>query len=86
MAVPLSAPRTTEAPYLEQAVAQLREWPALTLSQIPGGFAFAIQDIEILRLTGHSTAQLHLTGPMIERLHHALCTSTQINPAPITDG
>jgi hypothetical protein len=85
--VPVSTSRNGEGHYLTQAVAEMRTWSALTFSPTPDTATIttqgvhASQRIEILRLLGPSTARLHLTTSVIDRLHDLLRSSGQIEPS-----
>ncbi|MEO3868564.1 luciferase family protein [Nonomuraea sp. B12E4] len=55
-------------PYVARAVAELRSWPALVVSDTRRGVAFAVRGTEILRMTGADEVQVRLTAPAIDRL------------------
>ncbi|MFC5834859.1 luciferase family protein [Nonomuraea insulae] len=65
-------------PLPSQVVRQLRSWPALTFQPTAAGAVFTCGEHEIVRLTGPSTACLHLTTPVIDRLRAALCACTHL--------
>jgi hypothetical protein len=80
MASPQSASLERRASSLGQAVRHLQSWPSLTLIPTAAGAVFTSNGHEIVRLTGRSTARLHLTGPVIERLENALNACTHLDP------
>ncbi|MFJ8588892.1 luciferase family protein [Streptomyces sp. NPDC093595] len=73
----------------QHADARLAQWSALTRGgaccdrPAPG---LCAGDREIVRFPGGSTAQVHLTTAMIERLRPALRTSTALNLTPAPTG
>ncbi|MBF8191257.1 DUF5519 family protein [Nonomuraea sp. K274] len=76
--------RTAErrGPYVARAVAELRSWPALAVSDTRRGVAFAVRGTEILRLTGESEMRVRLTAPAIHRLEPYLRDCEQVQPCP----
>ncbi|MFI9846767.1 luciferase family protein [Nonomuraea sp. NPDC051941] len=72
------AAQERRASLLSQAVHQLRSWPALTFLPTAAGAVFTSGGREIVRLTGPSTAHLHLTTPVIDRLRSTLCACTHL--------
>jgi hypothetical protein len=69
-------------PYLARAVAELRSWPALVVSDTRHGTAFAVHGTEILRMTGADEAQVRLTAPAIDRLEPYLRACDQVQACP----
>jgi hypothetical protein len=61
-----------------RAVAELRSWPALAVSDTRRGLTFAVHGTEILRLTGHDEVQVRLTAPAIDRLEPYLRECDQV--------
>ncbi|MFI7635060.1 luciferase family protein [Nonomuraea sp. NPDC049400] len=80
MAVISARRRSTlrRGPYLARAVTQLLSWPALEVRDTRRGVAFAVQGVEILRLTGTDEVHLRLTKPAIERLEPELGDCDQV--------
>ncbi|MFD1538398.1 luciferase domain-containing protein [Nonomuraea guangzhouensis] len=81
MAVPLSARGDGSTSYMERAKTEFAAWPVLAMAHAPDAVVFTVGDIPILRLTGRDTAHLHLTRPVVERLHEALATSAHVHLA-----
>jgi hypothetical protein len=65
-------------PYVARAVAELRSWPALAVSDGRRGTSFAVRGTEILRLTGADEVRVRLTAPAIDRLAPYLSTCEQV--------
>ncbi len=63
---------------MARAVAELRSWPALAVSDTRRGTAFAVHGTEILRLTGGDDVQVRLTAPAIDRLGPHLLDCDQV--------
>lgn len=69
-------------PYVAQALAELRSWPALAVSDTKKGVAVAVSGMEILRLTGRDAVRLRLTAPVIGRLGWPLRACGQVQAGP----
>ncbi|MEV4177772.1 luciferase family protein [Nonomuraea sp. NPDC049709] len=69
-------------PYVVRAVAELRSWPALVVSDTRRGPVFAVRGTEILRLTGSAEVQVRLTAPAIDRLGPYLRECDQVQACP----
>ncbi|WP_245642197.1 luciferase domain-containing protein [Nonomuraea candida] len=69
-------------PYVARAVAELRSWPALVISDGRRGTSFAVRGTEILRLTGAAEVQVRLTAPAIHRLGPYLRACAQVQECP----
>ncbi|MFG1710317.1 luciferase family protein [Nonomuraea sp. M3C6] len=65
-------------PYVARAVAELRSWPALVVSDTRRGVAFAVSGTEILRTTGAVEVRVRLTAPAIDRLEPYLRECDQV--------
>lgn len=78
MAPSQEAAHERRASLVDQAVHQLRAWPALTFLPTAAGAVFTSGDREIVRLAGPRTAHLHLTTPVLDRVRAALCTCTHL--------
>ncbi|WP_327584174.1 DUF5519 family protein [Nonomuraea sp. NBC_00507] len=63
---------------MARAVAELRSWPALVLSDTRRGVTFAVRGTEILRLAGADEVQVRLTAPAIDRLEPYLLDCDQV--------
>ncbi|MBT2231453.1 luciferase family protein [Nonomuraea sp. NEAU-A123] len=81
MAVPLSARGGGQTSYVERAKTEFGTWSVLAMTHAPDAVVFTVGDIEILRLIGRDTAHLHLTRPVLERLHEALAVSAHVHLA-----
>jgi Family of unknown function (DUF5519) len=64
-----------------RAVAELRRWPALSVSTTSDGHVVAAEGAEIIHLVS-DLAMLHLTGPVIERLGSPLSHCGQVRICP----
>lgn len=72
VAAPLRASRNREA-YVEQAIAELREWPGVVVTQTgEGDVVIAAGGVPVARLTNDGIAAIHLTRPVIERISGSL--------------
>ncbi|MEV0380385.1 luciferase family protein [Nonomuraea sp. NPDC050643] len=69
-------------PYVARAVAELRSWPVLAVSDTRRGTAFAVRGTEILRLAGADRVQVRLTVPAIDRLEPYLGACDQVRTCP----
>jgi Family of unknown function (DUF5519) len=69
-------------PYAARAVAELRSWPALAVSDTRRGTAFAVRGTEIVRLAGADQAWVRLTAPAIDRLGPYLRECDQVQTSP----
>ncbi|SEF78006.1 hypothetical protein SAMN05444920_101632 [Nonomuraea solani] len=67
---------------MARAVAELRSWPALAVSDTRRGPVFAVRGTEILRLTGADKVQVRLTVPAIDRLGPYLRDCDQVRTLP----
>ncbi|MEV0823005.1 luciferase domain-containing protein [Nonomuraea rubra] len=65
-------------PYVARAVAELKAWPALAVSDGRHGTTFAVHGTEIVRLSGADEVQVRLTAPAIDRLRPYLSTCEQV--------
>ncbi|TMR99733.1 luciferase family protein [Nonomuraea basaltis] len=63
---------------MARALAELRSWPALAVSDTRRGVAFAVRGTEILRLTGGDEVRVRLTAPAIDRLEPYLRDCDQV--------
>lgn len=63
---------------MARAVAELRSWPALVVSDTRRGVTFAVDGIEILRTAGVDEIQVRLTAPAIDRLEPYLLDCDQV--------
>jgi hypothetical protein len=61
-----------------RAVAELRSWPSLAVSDSGRGTAFTVRGTEILRLSGGHEVHLRLTAPAIGRLEPYLRDCDQV--------
>ena len=76
VATPIRSRRNRIVPYVEQAIANLRRWPGVTVVETgAGGVVCTAGGIPVARLGGDGVAALHLTRPVIERLSESLCAS-----------
>lgn len=66
---------------MERAKTEFGTWPVLAMAEASDAVVFNVGDIEILRLIGRDTAHLHLTRPVLERLHEALAVSAHVHLA-----
>lgn len=66
-------------PYVARAVAELRSWPALAVSDTRRGVAFAVRGTEILRPSGRDEVHLRLTAAAIDRLEPHLRVCDQVH-------
>ncbi|MFB9204916.1 luciferase family protein [Nonomuraea spiralis] len=70
---------TRRGPYVARAVAELRSWPSLALSDTGQQIAFTVRGTEILRLAGRDEIHVRLTAPAIGRLEPYLHACDQIH-------
>jgi len=76
VATPIRSPRNRMAPYVEQAIANLREWPDVRMREAgEDEVVFTAGGTPVVRLTRDGLAALHLTRPVIDRLSGSLCAS-----------
>lgn len=67
--VPPSPVSRNRAAYVEQAIAELADWPDLALLHTDEDeVVYAAGGTPVVRLTGDGFAALHLTRPVIERI------------------
>ncbi|WP_344581794.1 luciferase family protein [Nonomuraea roseoviolacea] len=81
MAATLCPSWDCNAPYLTQAVTNLKTWPSLTVTPARNGVSFITSGQKILHLSGGNPAHLHLTQPMIDRLDPTLRHYRQVGPS-----
>ncbi|WP_246075481.1 luciferase family protein [Nonomuraea terrae] len=67
-------------PYVARAVAELRSWPALAVSDTRRGAVFTVRGTEIVRQTGAAEVRVRLTAPAIGRLGPYLDACDQVQP------
>lgn len=78
VALSRGALRERRASLVNQAVHQLRSWPALVFVPTTAGAVFTSGGHEIVRLPDSGSAHLHLTVPVIDRLRAVLCACTHL--------
>jgi Luciferase len=73
--------------FADQALEQLREWPALNACRADcgAGMGLAVSTRQIVHLHQPDEAELYLTWPVIQRLRPALAGSEQVQIAPGSD-
>ncbi|MCK2220107.1 DUF5519 family protein [Actinomadura sp. ATCC 31491] len=70
-------------PYVARALAELRSWPALAVSDTRRGVAFAVRGgAEILRTAGGDEVRVRLSAPAVERLEPYLAGCGQVQACP----